>query len=221
MERYGTSLRADVRISALDKSPEMLEQVAALKAHSIQSLGSASFWHNVTILQGDAQDLVSVADSSCSHILAGLLLFLLPDARRALHECHRVLKPGGVVAFSSWPTSDWQSLMSLTTKIRPGSQAYRVPAEWRTVESVQELAEDAGFRDVRCGVTEAMIGYDDPLLFCNWVVKKMPGLQPFVVGFSEEEKSRLVEEMVQWLISNIEAQSRSLRFSCLVCTGHR
>lgn len=47
------------------------------------------------------------------------VFFMAADPGKCLAEAMRALKPGGVLACSSWQHSQWEELLSLITKVRP------------------------------------------------------------------------------------------------------
>ena len=214
---HSASLPADVEITTLDSSVDMTAQVLAFKAREIEKDGPTSLWNRVNTANGDAQNLSSISDNTYSHILAGLMLFLLPDSAKALAECHRILKPGGVLALSCWPKTDWQALMSLLPEVRPDKSVYSVPPSWRNEESVSRLVRSAKFRDVAVETGEVRANYADPALFCGWIVDKMPGLQPALADVSAEDKDRLKKVMVSWLERRENSSANVAKGQCLVC----
>ena len=88
-----TAARLGARVTGLDLTPELLEQAR----QNSQVAGLPVEWH-----EGDAEDLpfedevFDVVLSQFGHIFA-------PRPDVALAEMLRVLKPGGTLAFSTWP----------------------------------------------------------------------------------------------------------------------
>ncbi|MFD1150961.1 class I SAM-dependent methyltransferase [Saccharothrix hoggarensis] len=76
---------SDVRLTGLDLSPGMLAQARARADH----LG-----RDVTLVEGDAQSL-PFPDAHFDTVVCTLGLCGVPDDRAAIHEMHRVLRPGG------------------------------------------------------------------------------------------------------------------------------
>ena len=75
----------DVRITAVDLSPEML----AIGRRRAEELG-----RDAELRLGDAQAL-ELADDSFDTVVCTLGLCTIPDDRKAATEAHRVLRPGG------------------------------------------------------------------------------------------------------------------------------
>ncbi|MDP9069206.1 MAG: class I SAM-dependent methyltransferase [Actinomycetota bacterium] len=84
----GLNLRlydADVRLTAIDLSPEMLE-IAKQRAHEIERV--------VDLREADAHHLPFV-DASFDTVVCTYSLCNIPDPHRAVGEMKRVLRPGG------------------------------------------------------------------------------------------------------------------------------
>ena len=79
-------------VVGVDISPGMLREAAA----AVRQSGLA----NIELLERDATDLRPFADESFSAVICATALLYIPF-RRALREWHRLLTPGGVVAFSN------------------------------------------------------------------------------------------------------------------------
>ena len=75
------------RVVTLDRSLGMLRRSSA----------------SVPRAQSDAARL-PLADASADVVVAAFVLFLLPDARRAVEEAERVLRPGGLLLAATWGT---------------------------------------------------------------------------------------------------------------------
>ena len=221
IDGYSSSLPTSVKILGLDSSAAMLEQFSAAKDKKIKASDSVDLWNNVAVEVANAQELSSIPDNEFSHILAGIIFFHLPDSSKALAESHRVLKSGGVLALSCWPSSDWQSLMQLVSVIRPGRPTYNVPLQWRTEESVSKHVEATGFVDVTVRTCEVSAKYEDAVAFSDWIVDKMPGLQSALSDFSHEEKTRLKALMVSWLEKKDGIDGGVATGDCLICTARK
>lgn len=79
-------------VVGVDISPGMLREAAA----AVRQSGLA----NIELLERDATDLRPFADESFGAVICATALLYIPF-RRALREWHRLLAPGGVVAFSN------------------------------------------------------------------------------------------------------------------------
>jgi SAM-dependent methyltransferase len=88
-----TAARQDARVTALDLTPELL----SVARDNAQIAGVTVDWHegDVESLPFDA-DAFDVVVSQFGHMFA-------PRPEVAIKEMVRVLRPGGVLAFSTWP----------------------------------------------------------------------------------------------------------------------
>lgn len=96
-----------------------------------------------------------LADNSFDYVFSICVLEHIPDDAGTLRECHRVLKPGGWLAFS---------IDSLASVADPEAKAYHQSryevCRYYTPASARQLFEAAGFRDVevRPAVTSPLAG---------------------------------------------------------------
>ncbi|KAL8904222.1 MAG: hypothetical protein Q9207_003410 [Kuettlingeria erythrocarpa] len=63
-------------------------------------------WGNTETKLVDAQD-TGLPDANFSHVLANFVFMGLQDPGAALNESHRVLRPSGLLAFTTWQHADW------------------------------------------------------------------------------------------------------------------
>jgi SAM-dependent methyltransferase len=82
---------------------------------------------DVRTARADAESL-PFADESFDLVLGHAVLHHLPDLRRAFHEFHRVLKPGGRIAFAGEPSRLGDRLASI-----PKRTAIALAPAWRSV----------------------------------------------------------------------------------------
>ena len=116
---------------------------------------------DVEFRAGDAERL-DLADQCFDVVLCGSALWLVPDMLAALKEMHRVLKPGGQVAFSGQGSTLLQPLRDLWdarlrrygVSVPPPSQNQRLQEE---PETCRRLLHEAGF--VRTEVQREQLGY--------------------------------------------------------------
>jgi ubiquinone/menaquinone biosynthesis C-methylase UbiE len=80
-------------IYAIDFSQKMIQECKEV----MKSLNH----QNIEFLEMDAENL-EFPDNSIDKIVSGFGLFFLPDIEKGLREIRRVLKPGGLMVFSSW-----------------------------------------------------------------------------------------------------------------------
>src|SRR5438552_12063033 len=89
-----TAARAGARVTALDLTPELLAQ-----ARENARIAQCS---NVEWIEGDAEDL-PYPDGSFDVVVSQFGHMFAPRPDVAIAQMRRVLKPGGRIAFSTWP----------------------------------------------------------------------------------------------------------------------
>lgn len=139
-----TAARTGAIASGLDLTPELLEQ-----ARANAELASVS----VELTEGDAEAL-PYEDASFDVVVSQFGHMFAPRAEVATRELLRVLKPGGTVAFSTWPPELLIGRMfALTFRYAgPPPPGVAPPSQWgdpgvvreRLGERVRELTFDRG-----------------------------------------------------------------------------
>jgi SAM-dependent methyltransferase len=89
-----TAARAGARVTALDLTPELLEQ-----AHENARIAAQP---EIVWTEGDAEQL-PYADASFDVVLSQFGHMFAPRPEVTIAEMRRVLKPGGRIAFATWP----------------------------------------------------------------------------------------------------------------------
>jgi SAM-dependent methyltransferase len=97
-----TAARAGARVSALDLTPELLEQ-ARDNARIAQR-------EDIVWTEGDAEQL-PYPDASFDVVLSQFGHMFAPRPDVVVAQMRRVLKPGGRVAFVTWPPEHWVGRM--------------------------------------------------------------------------------------------------------------
>lgn len=123
-------LSGNGRIYAIDFSVNMIEECNKyLKKSNI---------HNIEFMEMDAEDL-KFPDNSMDKVVSGFGLFFLPDIEKGLSEIRRVLKPGGLLVFSSW-NNEYQ--LKWYMEIISGY----IPDINRNLQKQNEIISDKDFR---------------------------------------------------------------------------
>jgi SAM-dependent methyltransferase len=124
-----TAARLGARATGLDLTPELLERArenATIAAVDID-------WH-----EGDVEQL-PFPDAAFSVVLSQFGHIFAPRPEVALAEMLRVLKPNGVIAFSTWPAeSSLGRVFTLTARYMPPPQGVAPPTSWGDPNVVRE-----------------------------------------------------------------------------------
>jgi len=131
-------------VVGVDLSPEMVREAAI-------EIAQRGVTH-ATIRQMDAEAL-EFPDATFDRVTCGFALFFFPAAERALAEFHRVLRPGGKVATSTWGELDprWAWYDELTRRhnvpnVNIGTGRFKMPSE------LESALGQTGFVDVKSQV---------------------------------------------------------------------
>ncbi len=125
-----TVARVGAKISGIDLTPEFLEQA--------KLTGEALGFNEVVWRVGDAEDL-PFPDSSFHVVLSQFGHMFAPRPEVATKEMLRVLKPGGTIAFATWPPDQLVGRMyELAAKYVPPPLGVQSPILWGDPNVVRE-----------------------------------------------------------------------------------
>jgi ubiquinone/menaquinone biosynthesis C-methylase UbiE len=140
-------------VEAIDLAPTMVELTSAeLKRRGIA---------NATVRRMDAEHL-DFPDASFDAVTCGFALWFIPRMDLTLSEVARVLKPGGVLA-----TSTWGTLGDLQRQFQQVLRPYGVGASGlsshslATPRAIEEALSSAGFVDLRLSIHAQSGHFDD------------------------------------------------------------
>ena len=126
---------------------------------------------NTEVRSGDAE-IPGVPPGDCDRVLAAQVLFFLPNLDRALRAYRHILRPGGMLAASSWGPDDkaWQPVYRAMFATIPDGAAPDVTPSGKVFRNDANIAtafEAAGFTDVRSTSETYDIVFDNA---DQWVV---------------------------------------------------
>jgi SAM-dependent methyltransferase len=135
-----TAAHRGARVTGLDLVPELIEQA---RAHA-EAGGLAIDFH-----VGDAEAL-PFADAAFDVVVSQFGHMFAPRPAVAIGEMLRVLRPGGTIAFSTWPPELFVGRMFalLARYLPPMPPGASAPPEWGDPETVRARLGDA-VEDVR------------------------------------------------------------------------
>jgi SAM-dependent methyltransferase len=130
-----TARNIGARVTGLDLTPALLAQArenAAVADHDDIA------WH-----EGDAEAL-PFPEASFDVVLSQFGHMFAPRPEVAVSEMLRVLKPGGTIAFATWPGEQLIGRMfSLNAKYAPPPQGVASPVQWGDVAIVRQRLGDS------------------------------------------------------------------------------
>ena len=135
-----TAARLGARVTGVDLTPEL---IARAKENSAL-MGVEADWR-----QGDAEAL-PLPDASFDFVVSQFGHMFAPRPDVAVREMLRVLKRGGVIAFSTWPPEMFVGRMfALNGKYAPPPPAgVSPPSQWGDIQLIRERL-GAGVTDIR------------------------------------------------------------------------
>jgi ubiquinone/menaquinone biosynthesis C-methylase UbiE len=143
--------------------------VVAVDASSAMVAATATTASGIGFAVMDARRL-ALADAAFDVVTCGFALHFIADPRRVLAEARRVLRPGGLLAWSRPAKSDdggrWAFYDDLVARYEPLTDpAQRFPT---TSEPVEQLAADIGFHDIEHVHAQVHLALPDPAAFWAW-----------------------------------------------------
>lgn len=129
-----TAARAGAKVCALDLSPVLIQ-------HGRQHAALADV--KIDFSEGDVEAL-PYADSTFDVVISQFGHMFAPRPEVAIAEMLRVLKPGGTVAFSTWPPEHYVGQMfALVGKFVPPPPGAAPPPQWGDPSIIRQRLGDA------------------------------------------------------------------------------
>jgi ubiquinone/menaquinone biosynthesis C-methylase UbiE len=192
-----TAARRGARVTGLDLSPVLLER-ARWNAKMAQT--------EIEFLEGDVEAL-PFADGAFDLVLSQFGHMFAPRPEVAITEMLRVLKPGGHIAFSTWPPELFMGqLFSLVNRYQPLPAGVASTPEWGDPRVVTERLGKA--------VTELSFERDiiympllSPFHYCHTLEKTAGPVVKLVEACQQEPErlDRFRSELVRLVLSFTEA----------------
>jgi ubiquinone/menaquinone biosynthesis C-methylase UbiE len=203
------------RVAGLDVNAGMLEMARSLQ----QETGASIEWHH--------NDVVSMPfpDGAFDVVLSQLVVQFLPDRPPALREIHRVLVPGGRLAFSVYSPIERNPAAraladGLDRYLDPSaSVAKRSEHALADPASVRNLVAGAGFRDVEIHTVTKVVRFLSPREWLRIQLAATP-LAAVVGRLEADRRTALVEglnrDVGQALEAYMDDQGLAFPQECLV-----
>lgn len=130
-----TARRMGAKVNGLDLTPALLAQA---RENAVVAGYDDIAWH-----EGDAEAL-PFPDASLDVVLSQFGHMFAPRPEIAVSEMLRVLKPGGTIAFATWPGEQLIGrLFSLNAKYAPPPPGIASPVQWGDVAIVRQRLGDS------------------------------------------------------------------------------
>lgn len=229
-ERAG-ELDKDAKVVACDFSQGMVEQVVQLRGRRLAELAlgddenepakEKKYWQGLEAHVLDAQDLSpAIADGSVSHLIASLVMFMVPDSGKALREGWRVLETGGVMSVSSWKQVTWMELVM--EAIGKKGADFKLPEKWADAGSVRKMLEGAGFVDVEVEEVETFMDAGDAKRLARWFLgSSNPPLLAMLKDLSEEEREEARTRLAGLFEERRDSRTDGIPGIGIVATGRK
>lgn len=185
LQQHAAALPPAARVLGADNNPQMLAQYTARKHRQVEQ--GDDYWARVETIETDIHTCSGLDDDSVSHMLAGFVVFLVPEPAKAVEAMRKKLAPGGVLALTSWAGSEWQDLMYYPMKVRKDLAMPTLPATWTQPDGVGQQLQSIGFKDVDVVQTEGYLTFTDYDEICRFILTKMPLAARVVAQMSDEE----------------------------------
>jgi ubiquinone/menaquinone biosynthesis C-methylase UbiE len=146
------------RVVGIDLSPGMVARARS----EVQAAGLG----NSHVLVADAAHL-PVAGGSFDCVLCSFAIFLFPNLASVLSECHRVLRPSGIIGlvYSAGEDQNWSWYEQLIAKYKPavilGTERYRP-------EDVEAALQRQGFDNVSTTIEAHQLVFSTASEFWGW-----------------------------------------------------
>ncbi|KAJ9145022.1 hypothetical protein NKR23_g5530 [Pleurostoma richardsiae] len=219
LKQFGSRMPKSTELLASDISPSMIAELKERQKQSVQD--GENDWARLSIKAFDAGDMREIGDNTFTHVLAGNVLYAVPDYRRVLSEVRRTLKPGGVFGYSVNAVAPWVSLMGFIVHVRPDKVAPYPPPIWHTAESCIGLLKEAGFSDVQGKTVDIYMHYDSYEGVVDFLVGVLPFMPRLMSDMTHEEVARSKEVMVEHLKKESPSLPGKMRGEAAIVTGKK
>jgi len=133
-------------------------------------------WEGATTRIVDAQN-TGLPDSYFTHVVTSMGVMHMPDSESAVKEIARILRHGGVCAFSTWQKAGWGPDVQAVLATIPGAppfpdaevimMALSGGARWHDPLFVEQRLAAHGFEDIDVGVVASLASVDDAAAYAE------------------------------------------------------
>ncbi|KAI0472148.1 S-adenosyl-L-methionine-dependent methyltransferase [Xylariaceae sp. FL0804] len=187
---------ASAQIIGADNNAGMMAQYGGRKKAEIEK--GNTWWERVELREVDIHDCsAAFADDSVTHMLCGLVVFLVPEPAKALASMKRVMAPGGVLAMSSMASSEWLTLATYPAEARPDLGPPLYPTNGcHTPEGAVSHLQEAGFRDIEIIETQCYMEFTDYETVIRFIMAMLPTAARVLAQMTKEEVAQVKDKMI-------------------------
>ncbi|KAI0913078.1 S-adenosyl-L-methionine-dependent methyltransferase [Ustulina deusta] len=194
------NIPTSAKVIGADNNAEMLAQYNNRRKMEIEK--GNTWWERAETLEVDVHKCDTLEDDSVSHMLAGFVLFSVPNPAQGIAAMKRVMAPGGVLAMSAMLGGDWATLSMYPLKVRP-DLVMEVPSNGcSSRENVTNHLKNAGFTDIEVIDVENYMEFDDYDVICRFLLNKLPMAARAIAQMTNEEimktRDMMVADLKSW-----------------------
>lgn len=184
------------RHTITDLSPVMVEMAQARNP-------------GLEVVEADSEAL-PFADASFDRYLANMNLMIVADPDRALAEAFRVLRPGGLAAWSVWGRPNHSPLMTLPQRAEDKS-GIRFPRPERSNfhlgrrRKLQRHLENAGFEDIVYWRQPMVMQFNSGAEFTEKLFRQAPRMVMALAELGEKAKARYARTLTRMAQKELDA----------------
>lgn len=133
-----------------------------------------------------------------THVITNMGLMLMPDSQTALNEIFRILRPGGICAFSTWKTAGWVPDVVAALATIPGAPPFpdteklmigvNHGALWHHPSYVEQQLPAHGFEDAKVVTITSLASVDSPATYVEMFWRILTGM--IYIFWSNEDREK-------------------------------
>lgn len=189
-------------VVGIDLSDSMLSRLDR-EAHLVRHSG-------FSLYKMDAE-AITFEDDCFSHVICGFALFFFSDPKAFLSGAHRVLRPGGTLALSTWGLTDpkWLWIERLLDKYRLNPSAQ--DQNFDTIDELRQVLSQFGWKNIRTEQTKKVFFYNSKETF--WLSLWSHGVRLILESLPADDLQALKEEVFFQLDAHHSEEGYAIQYS--------